>query len=80
MAAFNLSITLGGSTRSRNGTASAAHLTRFVAALRVHFPKAGSDDEAVDRFLDLIVDRAKTITLDIERNSVMGGVSQIDVT
>lgn len=84
MAAFNLSITLGGNTRSLNKTASAAHETRFVAALRTCFPQAADDNAAVDLFLNEIVAKAKEITLNQERAAAtvanVNTIAQIDIT
>ena len=67
MAAFNVSITLGATTRTRTGTASAGDLTRFVAALRGRYPQAADDNAAVDLFLLDIVAWGKDITRDRER-------------
>lgn len=84
MANFNLSITLGSTTRTRNGTASAGDLTRFVAALRAMFPQAASDNDAVDLFLNEIVGLGKKITREYEQTSAVhtyvDTVAEISVT
>lgn len=84
MAAFNVSITLGGTTRTRSGTATAAHITRFVSALRLRYPLALDDNAAVDAFLLEIIASAKQLTLQEERTAAVAAsvntIAQIDVT
>lgn len=84
MAAFNVSITLGGTTRTRNGTASAGDLTRFVSALRARYPQAASDNAAVDLFIIDIIALAKDITKQQEQAAAVAAnvntIQQIDVT
>lgn len=84
MAAFNLSLTLGATTRSRNGTASGADLLRFVAALRLRYPAAADDNAAVDLFLLDVVAWGKQITRDQERSAAntqhVESIAEIAVT
>lgn len=84
MATFNLSVTLGGTTRTRNGVASAGDLTRFVAALRSKYPATASDNAAVDALLSDFVAWCKDITKQQEQLAALAAsvntIQPIDVT
>lgn len=83
MAAFNLSLTIGGNTFSLSGTASAGDLTRFSTAAKAKYGVA-TDAEAAAAFLADCQRFAKALTRNEERKAAetasVDSIGEITIT
>lgn len=80
MAAFNISITIGASTRTLSGTVSAGDATRFVAALHLCFPNAATDNDVVDAWLAKVRAQAVALVRYQEQTAAENNVTTIGIT
>lgn len=80
MATATIQIDAGAAgTMTRQRTITGAHLTRFIAAVRVAYnvPVEKTDIEALEMWADFVFDQAKRTTKGVEQSVATAGVTDI---